>query len=125
MLVVIGWVGEMITRTSTYSTLNSNMCASSSSYFEPASATRSGIARIKSPKWGASEPRVDTRAWALLICRADRPNLGWRWVVGWVMVDARTKKRVGELAGRRHTNRSESYLCAVPTTGWRGVRLRR
>ena len=76
VLVVIWWVGEMITRTSTYSTLNSNMCASSSSYFEPASATRSGIARIKSPKWGASEPRVDTRAWALLICRADRPNLG-------------------------------------------------
>ena len=74
-------------------------------------ALRDSTNQVK--KWGASELRVDTRAWALLICRADRPNLGWRWVMGWVMVDARTKKRVGELAGRRHTDRSQSYLCAV------------
>ena len=68
---------------------------------------------------------ADKRACLAVMGGVHRRQSRWGWVVGWVLVDVRTKKEVGELARRPHADGHVPYLCASPTTGWRGVRLRR
>ena len=44
-------------------------------------------------------------------------------MVSWVLVDARAQKQLGGVGDRRHAHATLSYLCAAPTTGWRGLRI--